>query len=117
MKNKNSTRYYSDMQEKEVAKMLGGNQTPNSGATGFVKGDVILNNLMLIECKTRTKESDKFSINREWIEKNELERMEMQLPYSCIAIKFNPDEKEDGNYFLINNKLMKKLIGYLKGDE
>ena len=83
MKNKNSTRYYSDMQEKEVAKMLGGNQTPNSGATGFVKGDVILDNLMLIECKTKTKESDKFSINREWIEKNELRSEERRVGKEC----------------------------------
>ena len=117
MKNKEATRYFSDKQEKEVAKMLGGRQTPNSGATGFVKGDVVLDNLMLIECKTKTKESNSFSINRNWIEKNELERKEMQLPYSCIAIKFNPDDKENGNYFLINSKLMRKLVHYLKGDE
>lgn len=39
MKNKEATRYFSDKQEKEVAKMLEGHQTPNSGATGFVKGD------------------------------------------------------------------------------
>lgn len=34
--NKNSTRYYSNRQEKQVAKSIGGKQTPNSGATKFV---------------------------------------------------------------------------------
>ena len=114
MKNKEATRYFSDKQEKEVAKMLGGHQTPNSGATGFVKGDVILDNLMLIECKTKTKEGNSFSINRDWIEKNELERKEMQLPYSCLAIKFNPDDNYNENYFVINSKLMKMLVEHLR---
>ena len=117
MKNKEATRYFSDKQEKEVAKMLDGNQTPNSGATGFVKGDVILDNLMLIECKTKTKESNSFSINKNWIEKNELERKEMQLPYSCLAIKFNPDDNYSGNYFVINSKLMKMLVEHLKEED
>ena len=114
MKNKGATRYFSNKQEKEVAKMLGGNQTPNSGATGFVKGDVILDNLMLIECKTKTKESNSFSIDRNWIEKNELERKEMQLPYSCLAIKFNPDDNYNENYFVISSKLMKMLVEHLR---
>ena len=114
MKNKEATRYFSNKQEKEVAKMLGGNQTPNSGATGFVKSDVILDNLMLIECKTKTKESNSFSINRDWIEKNELERKEMHLPYSCLVIKFNPDDNYNSNYFVINSKLMKMLVEHLK---
>ena len=117
MKNKEATRYFSSKQEKEVAKMLEGHQTPNSGATRFVKGDVILDNLMLIECKTKTKESNSFSINRDWIEKNELERKEMQLPYSCLAIKFNPDDNYNGNYFVINSKLMKLLVKHLKEEE
>ena len=117
MKNKEATRYFSDKQEKEVAKMLDGNQTPNSGATGFVKGDVILHNLMLIKKNKKTKESNSFSINRNWIEKNELERKEMQLPYSCLAIKFNPNDNYSENYFVINSKLMKMLVEHLKEEE
>ena len=117
MSNKEFTRYFSDKQEKEIAKMLGGHQTPNSGATGFVKGDVILDNLMLIECKTKIKESNSFSIKRGWIEKNELERKEMQLRYSCFAIKFNPDDSYNGNYFVINSKLMKMLVEHLRDEE
>lgn len=32
-----STRYYSNRQEKKVAKAIGGKQTANSGATAFSK--------------------------------------------------------------------------------
>ena len=35
--NKNSTRYFSNKQEKHIAKELGGKQTANSGATPFYK--------------------------------------------------------------------------------
>ena len=40
LKNKESTRYFSSNQEQYIAKLLGGQQTPNSGATDFIKGDV-----------------------------------------------------------------------------
>ena len=36
--NKSSTRYFSNKQEKHIAKELGGKQTANSGATPFYKG-------------------------------------------------------------------------------
>ena len=35
------TRFYSNKQEKKVAKTLGGKKVANSGATAFHKGDVI----------------------------------------------------------------------------
>jgi hypothetical protein len=35
-----STRYYSDIQEKRIAKAVNGKQTANSGATKWSKGDV-----------------------------------------------------------------------------
>lgn len=66
MKNKKSTRYFSSNQEKYIAKLLGGQQTPNSGATNFTKGDVKINSAnMLCECKTSTKEKESFTIKRE----------------------------------------------------
>ena len=46
------TRSYSKKQESKVAKDIGGKRVINSGATAFAKGDVTLENLMLIECKT-----------------------------------------------------------------
>ena len=49
------TRHYSKKQEKRVAKNLGGKVNANSGATGFYKGDV-RTDYLLVECKTATKE-------------------------------------------------------------
>ena len=64
--NKECTRYYSNLQEQYIAKLLGGRQTANSGATDFVKGDVIVSDAsMLIECKTCLAEKDSFSIKKE----------------------------------------------------
>ena len=41
-KNQESTRYYSDKQEKSVCKSLNGKQVSNSGAGLFKKGDVVV---------------------------------------------------------------------------
>lgn len=57
------TRYYSDRQEKSVAKALGGRQTKNSGAGALQKSDV-LTDLFTVECKTKTTNSDSISIKR-----------------------------------------------------
>ena len=45
--NKNSTRYYSNKQEKRVAKILNGKKQSNSRATAFAKYVLQLNYLML----------------------------------------------------------------------
>ena len=64
------SRYYSNKQEKKVAKDFNGVQTKNSGATKFGgKGDVLLPGLMSIECKTKTSKSGSISIKREWLDK------------------------------------------------
>ena len=63
------TRFYSNKQEKKVAKAVQGKQVANSGATPFYKGDVITDN-WLIECKTSTNVKASFGIKREWLEKN-----------------------------------------------
>ena len=62
-----STRWYSDRQEKAVAKEIDGKQTKNSGATLFQKSDVYTD-LFNLECKTKTTDSDSISIKREWFE-------------------------------------------------
>ena len=66
------TRWYSDRQEKRVAKTLKGRQTANSGATKWSKGDVVTDD-WLIEAKTVTKEQKTFSIKKEWLLKNKEE--------------------------------------------
>ena len=62
-----ATRDYSKKQEDTVAKYLDGKTTPNSGATGFAKGDVLVYDT-IVECKTKTKPATTHSIKKEWIE-------------------------------------------------
>ena len=62
-KNKDATRYYSDRQEKSAAKVINGEQTSNSGAGRFRKGDVINQRASLLcECKCVMSEKSSISI-------------------------------------------------------
>lgn len=112
-KNINSTRYFSNVQEEKVAGLLGGSKVINSGATKFLKGDVIVKEANLsIECKTVTSEKTNFSIKKEWLDKHEKESKECHYYNTALAITFSPNAKE--NYFIINEKLMKYLVEKLK---
>lgn len=109
------TKYYSELQEKHVAKELNGKKTPASGAAMFTAGDVVIPNTMIIECKTTTKDDIKsFSIKMDWLEQNEKERMDLMLPNSALALSFDPSGQN--NYYLINEKLMKKLVDILRSE-
>lgn len=99
------TRFYSDKQEKKVAKAIGGKQTANSGATAFSKGDVRTDKF-LIECKTSTKPKRSFTIQKEWLIKNDEEKFAMNKEYSALAFDFGDGE----NYYVINEKLFKILM-------
>ena len=106
------TRFYSNKQEKQVAKAIGGKQTANSGATNFSKGDVT-SDVILVECKTVTKEQKSFTIKKEWIDKNKEEAFAMRKPYSAIAFSFG----DDVNHFIIDEKLFKILLEKLREEE
>ena len=113
-KNKESTRYFSDKQEKDVCRKLNATQQPNSGASLFRKGDVInYDASLLIECKTCMQDKDSFSIKRAWIDKNKEEAFTQRVFDGCIAFNFGPDKP---NYFVINEKLMKFLVEKLTED-
>lgn len=103
------TRYYSSLQEKAVSKAIGGKQTSNSGATMFQKGDVT-NDIWLIECKTKTKESDSITLHKEWITKNKNESLFMNKKYSAVAVNFGPNQE---NYYIIDEELFLQLNEYL----
>ena len=103
------TRFYSNKQEKHIAKVTGGKQTANSGATAFSKGDVRTDDF-LIEAKTCTTEKKSFTIKREWLDKNEEERFAMGKDYSALAFNFGDDE----NYYVISEKLFVILLELLK---
>lgn len=107
------TRFFSKVQENEVAKAVGGKRTANSGATAFSKGDVRTEQF-LIECKTCTSNKQSFSIKKEWIQKNKEEAFAMNKQYSAIAFNFGPDEP---NYYVIDQKLFTQLVRYLQEEE
>ena len=106
------TRFYSDRQEKHIAKVTKGKQTANSGATAFSKGDVRTDQF-LIEAKTCMSEKQSFSIKKEWLLKNEEERFAMGKDYSALAFNFGDDE----NYYIISEKLFIKLLNFLKEED
>lgn len=89
------TRFYSNKQEKHIANTVGGKKVANSGATPFNKGDVTTEN-WLFEAKTKTTESNSFSIKREWLEKNKEEAFAMRKDYSALVIDFG-----DGKQFYV----------------
>lgn len=110
MMNKSSTRYFSSNQEKRVAKAVGGRRTANSGATMFSKGDVVIEDLFLIECKTSVKDKESFTIHREWFDKNEEEAFAMGKPYEAVVFDFG-DGKQ---HYVINETLFRKLVEFLR---
>ena len=103
------TRWYSNKQEKQVAKAVGGRQVSNSGATAFNKGDVVTDDF-LIECKTATKEVKSFAIKKDWLTKLDEEQFAMDKDYSALAFDYG-----DGiRYYIINESLFLNLITLLK---
>ena len=100
---KKPTRYYSDKQEKSVARAIGGRQTANSGATAYSKGDVTLGDKTgwLIECKTKTKESESINVKKSWFDKNLEESIYMKKDYNAVVISFGPESK---NYYIIDEQ-------------
>lgn len=113
-KNNESTRFYSDSQEKKVAELLNGKQTSNSGAGRFEKGDIIIQDAsLLIECKTCIKNKDSISVKEVWITKNKEEAFSNRLLNNAVCFNFGPNKE---NYFIINEKLMKFLVDKLVED-
>ena len=93
------TRYYSNKQEKHIAKKVNGKQTSNSGATPFYKGDVTTDD-WLFEAKTKTAPSNSFTIKKDWITKNSEEAFAMGKDYHALVINFGDGD----NYYLLDEK-------------
>ena len=108
MKNQLTTRDASKMQEEAVAKALGGRRTANSGATAFSKGDVV-SSVFIIECKTKMKESNSITVQKDWFDKLEEERIGMGKRMAAIAISFGDGK----NHYIISEKHMKILVELL----
>lgn len=112
MINKTATRFFSNRQESYISKLLDGQKSPNSGASHFAAGDVLLDD-WLIECKTCMKPKNSFTIKKEWITKNERERLDLQKPFSGLVFQFEPDGE---NYFVIKESLFKDMLKAFKED-
>ena len=112
MKDGRPTRYFSNRQEKRVAKAVGGKQVANSGATKFSKGDVKTQRF-LIECKTCTKEQKSFTLQKEWFDKNEEEAFALGYENSAVVFDFG-----DGvDRYVIDEKTFKYLLEKLEEDD
>lgn len=111
---KQPTRVFSKKQEKKVAKATGGRVNPNSGATDFGgKSDVNIDNLISIECKTKTSASKSISIKKEWITKLRQEMVFDGNKYCAIAFSFGPGEE---NHYIIDEDLFIRLCEVLKDE-
>ena len=104
------TRFYSNKQEKKIAKQVSGKQVANSGATAFSKGDVVTDN-WLFEAKTKTTESNSFSIKRDWINKNREEAFAMGKDYNALVIDFG-DGKQ---FYLLDEKTFLQMLQVFNG--
>ena len=113
--NKQATRYFSSKQEKKVAKTIGGNIVPNSGAIRFGAGDVQTDD-WLIECKTKTTPSKSMTIQKEWLEKNEEEAFSLNKPYSALCFNFG-DLHNAKNYYILSENDFKYFLKLLKQEE
>ena len=105
------TRSYSKKQESKVAKDIGGKRTLNSGATPWQPGDVTLDSLFLIECKTKMTDSKSITIHKDWLIKNLEESIFSGKEYNALAFNFGPDQKM---YYIIDENLFLELLDYLK---
>ena len=110
MINKNSTRYYSTKQEKQIAKIFNGSCQANSGATLFNKGDVKTDE-WLFEAKTCLTEKNRFSIKSEWLLKLKQESFAMNKEYHSLVFNFVPNTD---NYYVLDEKTMKKILKILE---
>ena len=104
MRNKESTRYKSNQQEKRLAKNIGGRQVIGSGSTPFLKGDVTTSDLF-IEAKTKATESKSITVKKDWLEKAKKQSYSMRKRDYAIAISFG-DGKD---YYVIEDTLMEEL--------
>lgn len=108
--NKNSTRYFSSKQEKQIAKTVGGKLQANSGATLFSKGDVI-NDTWLFEAKTCMTEKQSFSIKKEWLDKLKQESFAMNREFFALIFNFGTTNGE--NYYILNERVFKQILTLL----
>ena len=106
-----ATRYFSDLQEKHIAKVTGGKVQSNSGGTKFGGGDVHTDKFF-IEAKTSAIERKSFTIMKDWLEKMKEQAFEQGKEESVLAFRFSPEDKTD--MYVLNER---QFLEYLKYKE
>ena len=93
--------------------------TPNSGA-GSIKGDLEIDTMAMIECKTTTKKNEgrqpgkeSFSIQRSWLEKLRAEsKGKKEFHYLVFSFK----EHDDDQYVVSDLDVFNSMIATMKHD-
>lgn len=93
--------------------------TPNSGA-GAIKGDLEIDTMAMIECKTTTKKNEgrqpgkeSFSIQRGWLEKLRAEaKGKKEFHYLVFSFK----EHDDDQYVVSDLDVFNSMIATMKSD-
>jgi hypothetical protein len=88
-----TTRYYSDLQEREIEQFLGLKQQVNSGATLFKKGDNY-DDYMVLDAKTQMTDKASFTMKEDWFDKIKEEAFGMGRMFSGVAFRFGPRRKD-----------------------
>lgn len=102
----------SKVQEKRLAKRLGGNRQKGSGALRHHKGDVKTQEL-LMECKRTDKES--MSIKKEWLAKITREAL-VSNKVPALAIEFGFDDPlVETNWVAVPAKFFQELLDTYRG--
>lgn len=104
-----TTRYFSDKQEKHIARVTGGKVQSNSGGTKFGGGDVHTDKFF-IEAKTSTKEQTSFTIKKEWMYKMREQMFEQGKECCALAFTFDPDKQE--NFYVIPERQFLEYLRY-----
>ncbi len=105
------TRFYSKLQEKAVAKSLGGTNDIQSGGGNFNKYDVLVDE-WVIECKTKVTPHESMTIHKEWFDKVEEERAQMLKSYAAVCFSFGDGK----NYYAMDEKTFKFLLAVSRGE-
>lgn len=104
---------FSEKQETEIAKTMGGKVQTGSGGTRFGGGDVHTAT-MFIEAKTVTKDQTSVSIKKEWLEKAKQQAFEQSKNSYALAFRFGPDQKD---YYVVDETFFKQAVKLLEEEK
>lgn len=94
--------------------------TPNSGA-GSIKGDLVIGQMAMVECKTTTKKNEgrqpgkeSFSIRRDHLEKLRTEALQARKEFHFLVFSFK--EHDNDQYVVSDLDVFNSMIATMKSD-